>query len=83
MVCQNTVLIVFPTAVTAPIANSAINADGQGPQGSKQETWRALHENAPAVNWGWKNFYDEDAPMLTPEQTIAQVDPRPDLVSYQ
>jgi hypothetical protein len=60
-----------------------IHADGQGPQGSKQETWRALHENAPSVHWGWKNFYDEDQPMLTPDQTIAQVIPRPDMISYQ
>lgn len=61
-----------------------IHADGQGGQGAKQATWRALHEDAPAgVFWGWKNFLDEDSPMLTPEQTIADVDPAPDFVSYQ
>jgi hypothetical protein len=61
-----------------------VHADGQGAQGDKQATWRVLHQNAPeAVFWGWKNFYDEDAPMLTPEQTVAQVDPVPALVSYQ
>jgi hypothetical protein len=60
-----------------------IHADGQGSQGQKQETWRVLHQDAPAVHWGWKNFYDEDHPMLDPGQTIAQVAPRPDLVSYQ
>ena len=61
-----------------------VHADGQGGQGDKQATWRALHQNAPeGVFWGWKNFYDEDAPMLTPEQTVAQVDPVPALVSYQ
>ncbi|UOY03378.1 hypothetical protein [Blastococcus sp. PRF04-17] len=61
-----------------------IHADGQGNQGDKQATWRALHASAPAnLAWGWKNFYDEDQPMLTPEQTIAQVDPVPDLISYQ
>ena len=60
-----------------------IHADGQGPQGSKQATWRTLREGAPEVYWGWKNFYDEDQPMLTPEQTVAQVDPVPELVSYQ
>jgi len=60
-----------------------IHADGQGAQGAKQETWRVLHQNAPDVHWGWKNFYDEDQPMLTPQQTIAQVDPRPDMISYQ
>src|SRR4051794_18882057 len=61
-----------------------VHADGQGSQGDKQATWRALHENLPpGLFWGWKNFYDEDAPMLTPEQTIAQVIPPPDLISYQ
>jgi hypothetical protein len=61
-----------------------VHADGQGPQADKQKTWRALHEAAPpSLAWGWKNFYDEDLPMLTPEQTVSQVDPVPDLISYQ
>jgi hypothetical protein len=61
-----------------------IHADGQGSQGDKQATWRALHETAPpGLFWGWKNFYDEDLPMLTPDQTIGQVSPIPELVSYQ
>jgi hypothetical protein len=61
-----------------------VHADGQGTQGDKQATWRALHTDPPAgIAWGWKNFYDEDAPMLTPEQTISGVSPRPDLISYQ
>ena len=61
-----------------------IHADGQGSQGAKQETWRALHNYAPSVKyWGWKNFYDEDQPMLSPEETVEQVDPLPDFISYQ
>jgi hypothetical protein len=61
-----------------------VHADGQGSQGDKQATWRALHQGAPAsLAWGWKNFFDEDHPMLTPDQTIAQVSPRPQLVTYQ
>ncbi|WP_106208801.1 hypothetical protein [Glaciihabitans tibetensis] len=61
-----------------------IHADGLGAQPDKQATWRALHQDAPAgVAWGWKNFYDEDAPMLNPEQTVAGVFPVPDLVTYQ
>ncbi|TQN43941.1 hypothetical protein FHU33_3416 [Blastococcus colisei] len=61
-----------------------IHADGQGGQGDKQATWRALQETAPpGLYWGWKNFYDEDLPMLTPEQTIGQVSPVPELVTYQ
>jgi hypothetical protein len=61
-----------------------IHADGQGSQGDKQATWRTLRQGAPGhVTWGWKNFYDEDSPVLTPEQTIDQVDPRPELITYQ
>jgi hypothetical protein len=61
-----------------------VHADGQGGQGDKQATWRALNDGAQdELWWGWKNFYDEDAPMLTPEQTVAQVKPLPQLVSYQ
>jgi hypothetical protein len=62
-----------------------IHADGQGGQGSKQSTWQTLHQDLPAgpLFWGWKNFVDEDHPMLTPAQTIAQVHPMPDLITYQ
>ena len=61
-----------------------VHADGQGGQPDKQATWRALRVGAPAeLWWGWKNFYDEDSPMLTPEQTARQVRPQPQLISYQ
>ncbi|WP_254781311.1 hypothetical protein [Modestobacter sp. DSM 44400] len=61
-----------------------VHADGQGGQPAKQGTWQVLHKNAPApLYWGWKNFIDEDIPMLTPEQTIEQVLPTPELVTYQ
>ncbi|MGH3358172.1 MAG: hypothetical protein ACRDO7_05180 [Nocardioidaceae bacterium] len=60
-----------------------IHADGQGTQAAKRGTWEALQRAAPrGVHWGWKNFIDEDHPMLTPEQTY-RVAPRPDFVSYQ
>jgi hypothetical protein len=67
-----------------PELATLIHADGQGSQPDKQATWRTLHDGAPAgVAWGWKNFYDEDTPMLSPEQTMADVSPTPDLVTYQ
>jgi hypothetical protein len=60
-----------------------VHVDGQGSQSAKQDTWRTLRQTEPdAVAWGWKNFYDEDQPMLTPEETVA-VEPRPNLISYQ
>jgi hypothetical protein len=67
-----------------PELSTLIHADGQGAQPDKQATWRTLHDDAPAgVAWGWKNFSDEDTPMLSPEQTMADVTPTPDLVTYQ
>ncbi|KAB7744620.1 hypothetical protein GA707_08440 [Nostocoides sp. F2B08] len=61
-----------------------LHADGQGSQPAKQDTWRVLKQDLPENMWlGWKNFYDEDAPMLTPEQTVAQVEPVPWFISYQ
>lgn len=61
-----------------------LHVDGQGSQPAKQATWAALHEGAPPnVFWGWKNFVDEDLPMLTPEETIAQALPTPELITYQ
>ena len=60
-----------------------IHADGHGGPGQKLETWRALRQDLPDDVWmGWKNFYDEDTPMFTPEETYA-VEPRPWFVSYQ
>ena len=61
-----------------------VHADGQGPQHAKQETWAALRRDLPDGVWlGWKNFVDEDTPMLSPEQTMARVRPTPWFVSYQ
>ncbi len=60
-----------------------IHVDGQGSQPAKQDTWKTLIHNAPQVQWwGWKNFYDEDQPMLTTKQTT-KVKPFPHFVSYQ
>ena len=60
-----------------------IQIDGQGPQGSKIDTWQAITTAPPdRVNFGWKNFYDEDAPVRSPEATMA-LTPPPVFVSYQ
>lgn len=60
-----------------------IHADGFGTAGQKFDTWNAMHVNPPRnVWWGWKNFYDEDLPTFTPQQTLA-VKPAPVFVSYQ
>ena len=57
--------------------------DGNGTPSAKLDTWRTLLPAAPAgMSFGWKNFYDEDAPMLSPADTLA-VQPAPVFVSYQ
>jgi hypothetical protein len=60
-----------------------VHADGFGSPSLKLRTWNALRAEAlPGVGWGWKNFIDEDRPMLTPAQTLA-VSPDITFVSYQ
>jgi hypothetical protein len=60
-----------------------IHMDGQGPTGSKDQTWAAVVGAAPkGVPFGWKNFYDEDVPMLSPAQTMSRR-PTPLMISYQ
>ncbi|MBF5083099.1 hypothetical protein [Quadrisphaera sp. INWT6] len=60
-----------------------VHADGAGAPGDKRATYAALTADAPAgVQWGWKNFYDEDSPTSTPAETVAE-QPVPVFVSYQ
>lgn len=67
-----------------PELDLLVHVDGQGSQPDKQATWKALHDGAPEdVHWGWKNFFDEDTPMLSPEQTMRDVQPTPSLITYQ
>ena len=67
-----------------PEVQYLVHVDGQGGQGAKQGTWSVMKKDLPKHVWlGWKNFEDEDIPMLTPAQTVAQVHPTPQFVSYQ
>jgi hypothetical protein len=59
-----------------------IHADGFGTQEMKRATWDTLRLDSPNVYWGWKNFIDEDRPMLTPVQTM-QFNSDIVFVSYQ
>ena len=61
----------------------ALHADGHGTPDLKLGTWDQLRAGlSPDIWLAWKNFYDEDTPTFTPEQTMA-VEPRPWFVSYQ
>jgi hypothetical protein len=60
-----------------------IQMDGQGPQSTKLETWRSVTTAPPdGVQFGWKNFYDEDSPVRSPADTVA-LTPPPVYISYQ
>jgi hypothetical protein len=60
-----------------------IHMDGQGATSLKDGTWASVVGAAPkGVPFGWKNFYDEDEPMLTPAQTMTRK-PTPSMISYQ
>lgn len=67
-----------------PEVQYLVHVDGQGAQGAKQATWGVIKRDLPPHVWlGWKNFEDEDIPMLTPKQTIDRVEPAPHFISYQ
>ncbi len=67
-----------------PELSTVVHVDGQGTPGAKIGTWNTIRQGSPkGVHWGWKNFLDEDEPMLTVPQTWRDVRPRPDLVTYQ
>lgn len=61
-----------------------IHMDGQGTTAQKTATWNSVVAARPhdGVPMGWKNFYDEDHPMLGPEQTMGYR-PTPMMISYQ
>jgi hypothetical protein len=60
-----------------------VHMDGQGGAAQKLATWRSVTAARPDRTWlGWKNFYDEDHPMFSPEQTMARR-PTPVMISYQ
>ena len=69
---------------TRPQVATLLHADGQGGQAAKQDTWGVLKQGLPKGAFlGWKNFIDEDKPVLSPQQTMQQVTPTPNFISYQ
>ena len=69
---------------TPPELAVLIHMDGQGSLAAKYNTWNSLTGRADADRfyWGWKNFYDEDRPMATPEQVLER-SPEIVFVSFQ
>jgi hypothetical protein len=62
----------------------AIQMDGQGSQPDKVNSWESITSDQPKPNvyFGWKNFFNKDAPMRSPKETLRLI-PQPQYVSYQ
>ncbi|HSX32764.1 MAG TPA: hypothetical protein VLF91_00280 [Candidatus Saccharimonadales bacterium] len=68
---------------TRPELSYIIQMDGQGTPSAKQDTWQAITALPPVhTNFGWKNFYTKDTPILDPAATM-QITPTPWYISYQ
>lgn len=66
---------------------TVFHVDGFGSRGSKRETYGLLSSKdgvipGGQVHNGYKLFIDEDVPLQEPEEVL-QIQPRPELVSYQ
>lgn len=60
-----------------------LQTDGHGSPELKESICEQLQTDLPEGIWmGWKNFYNEDDPMFSPEETY-QIEPQPWFVSYQ
>jgi hypothetical protein len=80
---RHTMLPDRDTIEAPPELVAVVHMDGQGPIGTKYETYASLTAGAEdRWLWGWKNFYDEDHPTPTPAQVL-ELDPLPVFVSYQ
>lgn len=68
-----------------PIRNveMVLHADGFGAQKVKYDKYNALVTQEPIQYGGFKLFYDQDVPLLSPKQILSDLNPPPAVVSYQ
>ena len=64
--------------------DAVIQMDGLGSQAQKDQTWNVLNGYGAAERfwWGWKNFYEDDVPLASPQKVEGLV-PSAVYVSYQ
>ncbi len=69
----------------APVENveMVLHADGFGTPKVKYDKYEALVTQEPIQYGGFKLFYDQDTPLLSPEQVLTELEPPPAVVSYQ
>jgi hypothetical protein len=65
-----------------PRVQVVIDMDGYGPPGAKMGAYKWFVVRHPVQFTGWKLFYKNDKPMMTPEQVL-QLYPQPMYIQYQ
>jgi len=65
-----------------PRVQVVIDFDGYGPPGAKMGAYKWFVVRYPVQYTGWKLFYKNDKPMMTPEQVL-EVYPKPMYIQYQ
>jgi len=65
-----------------PRVQVVIDMDGYGPPGAKMGAYRWFVVRHPVQYTGWKLFYKNDKPMMTPEQVL-ELYPKPLYIQYQ
>lgn len=65
-----------------PGVELVIDMDGFGPPDLKRGTYEVVITQAPIEYNGIKLFYQQDVPLMTPDEVLA-LDPSPDLIIYQ
>ena len=65
-----------------PRVQVVIDFDGYGPPGAKMGAYKWFVVRYPVQYTGWKLFYKNDKPLMTPEQVL-EVYPQPMYIQYQ
>ena len=65
-----------------PRVQVVIDMDGYGPPGAKMGAYRWFVVRHPVQYTGWKLFYKNDKPLMTPEQVL-ELYPKPMYIQYQ
>jgi hypothetical protein len=68
-----------------PVANVelVLHADGFGTPKQKKKKYRLLVTRQPIQYGGFKLFYEQDTPLMSPEQVFEALRPNPAVISYQ
>ncbi len=66
-----------------PNVEMVLHADGFGTPEQKFVKYDALVRDQPIQYGGFKLFYDQDAPLLSPKQVLDRLEPNPAVISYQ